>query len=809
MPGELRCGEYSFKVKMNPWQHPIFDENMHSLLALVSSLCRGCGGVVYLMADDAHTVTQDIFQVYQDRLHALIGREAETLSLLTNMVQVALILGTQTSWAALFMKKSSDTLKHIPVETGAMWKPITLKIDLFGRICAKPESDSLNESYGDMERAVISPVQRATRSALLPTRSQENNPLETGQETLSATAITPETVSGHSDITENSLVDFSSCQRLDWTENTKDWQKYVKTKEVKIDDVVRSCPMWTPTQPMTITPDRESIRYLFECEQNMEEALWEVTTKEPGFAIVCRTWRFHISDDDAIEDLPPGHICDILTLTDTGRLTFWVVVNIHNKNNFESHTEYLMTTGYMLKFQIVQNTAGDFSNLWTDCRLLPLTTPTNIEDTVKLRLQECQEMQKYLHHIYHEGVHFDCLQQAVAKLVLSKESPLKRCASDQTSIILTLQQAKVLMHKAKVNYITGPAGSGKSYTGAFLYKMYGKKKSIYICTTKEFREYLEFNGCTGTLVLGDQDLLREIKSGTFDKKICVVIDDCHKFKCTRTSMKKLFKVLDKNRDMSLFVFADNDYQSFDRKRQQRVHDCILELTRKVLDVNLVSYPLTDIYRNTRKVVSFVQAAIQDVYYGHQKIECANIEDGEGVECIPMPNLWKNTPDNDLVDYLRSLLLSKNYSQSDVAVLLDSSYTSDKIEECKQILAEHIPGVTVQSADAFPRKGVVVDSVDSFLGLDASICVFILSTAQKTSVHPLRRIFQRRTMQCERTMYNPRYEVFLASRATHRAVFVVPELPEDLVLQMKFDHFQVCIHGSKFFYCDSQGNSTKS
>ena len=42
----------------------------------------------------------------------------------------------------------------------------------------------------------------------------------------------------------------------------------------------------------------------------------------------------------------------------------------------------------------------------------------------------------------------------------------------------------MLMHKAKVTYITGPAGSGKSYTGASLYKMYGKEKIVSICTTK-------------------------------------------------------------------------------------------------------------------------------------------------------------------------------------------------------------------------------------------------------------------------------------------------------------------------------------
>ncbi len=350
------------------------------------------------------------------------------------------------------------------------------------------------------------------------------------------------------------------------------------------------------------------------------------------------------------------------------------------------------------------------------------------------------------------------------------------------------------MHRAKVNYITGPAGSGKSYTAASLYQMYGKERSMYICTTKEFLEYLKFNGCTGTLVRCDEDLSTEVKNGAFENKICVVIDDCQKFTCTQKSMKKLFKLLQKNRDMSLFVFADNDYQAFDRKRQQAIHDCILDLTRTILKDVPLNFRLTDIYRNTRKIVSFVQAAIQDVHDGHQKIESANIENGEGIECITMPSLWKNSPDNDLVIYLRSLLLSGKYSQSEVAILLESLYSPDKLQKCKEIIADNIRGVNVQNADIFPRTGVIVDSVDNFLGLDASVCVFILSNARKTAVHPPRRIFQQRTIGCEMNMYNPRYEVFLASRAIQKAVFVVPEIHQGLVHQMKFDRFQVGVCG---------------
>ncbi len=793
MPGELRCGEYAFKLKMNPWQHPIFDETIYHLLALLMALHRACGGVIYLTADDIEHLTQEIFQVFKDRLYVTIGKNLCSFPLQLDIVRVSLLLGTHRSWAALLLKKSHDMPKYLLVENKGIWKGITLEIEISGKVHAKHLPDTQVQNHIETERSLVLSGQGTERSILLPIYGQETMPREQEQETLSTSAIAPVTVHGRSDDTVVPEVDFSSCQRLDWTENTKDWQKYVKIKELKTADIVMSCPTWKPTKPMKITPDNDSLRYLFESEKDIEEILSAVTTKEAGCAVVCRTWRFHVSDGNDTEELPPGHICDILTATDTGRLSFWVVVDILDVDKFLSQMEYLMTTGRMLKYQIVQKggESGDFSNLWINCHLLPLNT-SNSTEKVKMRLSECQEIQSHLCHMYKDLADFELIQRALMKLTLSKESPLKRCIGEHTSITLSAQQAEVLMHKAKVNYVTGPAGSGKSYTATFLYKMYGRERSVYICTTKEFREYLKFNGCAGTLVLGDQDLLGEIKNGTFENKVCVVIDDCHRLACTRKSIKKLFKVLKQNGNMSLFVFADNDYQSFDRGRQHDVRDCIMDLTRGVLKDAPLNFRLTDIYRNTRKVVSFVQAAIQDIHDGHQKIESANMENGEGVECIRMSNLWKHKTDNDLVVYIRSLLLSENYNQSEVAILFESSNTLDEIQQCKQILTEHIPGITVQSAGIFPRTGVIVDYVDTFVGLDANVCVFIISNTEKRSLHPLRGFLQSRKIQCEMNMYNPRYEVFLASRAINKAVFVVPELHEELIQQMKFDHFQVCV-----------------
>ncbi len=332
-PRELRCAEYSFKVKTNPWQHPIFDDNIQRLLALLTSLRGGCGGVIYLIADDMQKVPQEVFKVYKMRLHELIGITIDSFPLPTNMVQVSLLFGTHRSWAALLLK-TSYTLKYPLLDTKVIWKPATFDVDMFGEIHAKPVSDAQNQRCMELELSSVSPVQHTESSILLQSYRRENTSGQIEPETSSASVTAPAAVLKRTDDTAIPQVDFSSCQRLVWTENTKDWQKYVKIKQVKTGDIVASCPMWKPTEPMKITPDRDSLKYLFESEDDMLETMSTVRTMGPGCAVVCRTWRFHIPDCNVTEELPRGHICDILTVTDSGKLSFWVVVDTFDEDKF-------------------------------------------------------------------------------------------------------------------------------------------------------------------------------------------------------------------------------------------------------------------------------------------------------------------------------------------------------------------------------------------------------------------------------------------------------------------------------------------
>ena len=141
----------------------------------------------------------------------------------------------------------------------------------------------------------------------------------------------------------------------------------------------------------------------------------------------------------------------------------------------------------------------------------------------------------------------------------------------------------------------------------------------------------------------------------------------------------------------------------------------------------------------------------------------------------MENRWVNVPENSLIQYLRALIdpgssQDAKYQVTDIAVLIDSGY-ANKIDAVHRILRSQLPGIATHASDTFPRNGIVVDRIDSFIGLDAGVCIFILSSKGE-----------------DRIIADPRYRVFLASRATHRAVFVLSRIDIVFAERMKFDRF---------------------
>ena len=774
LPKSLKCGEYTFGIPINPCQHPKFDENVHHVLAMLDTLYYTCGGLIFLTREDEEIVDTELVQLFGKRLLDMVETLKGLPGHLFSFIELTCKFDSQTSWGALIVPFTAKG--H---QTGT---PARFRVELDGDIQSITRGNypstisSLNQISAENGSAAVSHQsdnQGIPRSSNPHTSPPEYVPEIEDSNTDSVPDVSSNQSEADADVHKsddgdtNNMMDYSSYQKLDWTNNKKDWKKNVITKDVETQEILISCDMLQPAVPMTVTPKREHLQYMFQSDGDMERVLDTCQTdKVPQFAIACKSWWSIVSKHQT-DSRPTRHVCDILTVSEDGRIHFWVIIADKDEENFLSAMEYLMTTGRMIKYQLIQHGAPQ---MYVQCSLFSLG-----ETGQMLQEEESEKMQNYLHLFYYKDkFDFSTLQQALAKVILSRESPLTRCASEQNSIWLSAMQAMALMNRAKVNYISGAAGCRKSWIAAELYRLHGAKDSVYICTTGPFLEFLRFNGYRGTLIQCDNDLIKEISDGNFQNKTCIIIDDSHNFSCSRSCMEELFQLLKKKRDMALFVFADNDYQAFDRDRQQTMYDCVHDLTRQE-HLGLNSTNLTDVYRNTRKVVSFIQSAVEDIADSHYRIQCTHIDDGDGVECIKIANVLADTPENGLVKYLQTLL--QDYEPSAIAVFLDKSQQT--IFQCRSLLAKQMANTTFQSADDFPRRGIIVDSVDSFLGLDAAVCIFILPSAS-------------REIEPEQTLANPRYRVFLASRATHKAVFVVPEIDADLVERMKFDQFYVSI-----------------
>ena len=746
----VTCAEYCFSCCMNPLQHPSFDPKIQHFVALATSLCNSCGGVIFLTAPEGITQQEINFKKFKTQLFQVL-----TSVHICEDLEIFEPHAGEKLWGMIVVKHSQKPLPYNFDITETV--PC---LDVRGRLQYKHVTARRSDTFEFLEGA----------SSLQTSPSSEAEPdvpgLPSNYKVLQPTGLPAE---------------FPILSELNWDKNKSNWQGILKESRTSIDNCVDACAIWEPKLPMQITPDRQSLRCLFPSDDVFNQTLAKVETEVPGFAIANRSWLSLLPELD-VTSLPPGHLCDILTVSADSDVCLWVIVSESGEQIVQQQIQYMFAVGRAIKHQIVKHNRLA-PNLTIRCMLHSTNSLHNDLVQNALTSSGIKNMQAMLPSLLLERGKFKELQRGIALLLLARESSITNCVGHAMSVKLSSAQAQTLLKRKRITYISSPPGTGKTLCGISLYREYGRERAVYICTTQGLLHYLRYNGCYGILIRNDKDMLEHIKHGAFEDKQCVIIDESHHLKCSKLCFEKLFCILDTQR-MYLFVLADNAYQSLDSENQRQIVNSIFELSMKVLKEHPELLTFNDMFRNTRKVTSFVQHAMVDTKLPVEHLTCANRFDGNGVGCITMENLLLDNPNNSLVKYLRPLLIQINhlqdamYQATDVAVLFDEEYPVNYIEKIRYILQTHIsPGITTQTSEDFPRYGIVVDRINTFIGLDAALCIFLLSSMGRTPYL---------------TLDNPRYRVFLASRATHQAVFVVPKIDAHIAQCMKFDYFGVSL-----------------
>ncbi len=749
------CAEYCFQCCSNPSQQDSpFDENVHHRDALLTALSNSCGGLVLLTTAEETPRKTTEFSTFPSLSSSTYSENVETSQLAV----------PGNVWCVRAAKKSSETSPY-QLDGGVA----EFEIDIQGKLWYAPHS-------GEQPGRVDNPAQQT---------EQRNPKTDVDPDDDATEAFQPPTKKPQVD-TVGSPEPPVVVSELNWDQNKVNWWNILQETEESIEKCIKSCDFLEPHIPMKLMPDKDSLRYLFPSDATCDETLHKLATKEPGFAIASRSWLSLLPEGDRLQP-PSSHLCDILTVSkgkdSKPSICLWVVVSGSKEQIIHKQVQYMFVVGRSIKHQITDQ-SREMPNLTIRCML----HSTNEEDNslIEKTLHESgiQKTQDFLTLVFLERQTFDAVKRGIAQLLLSQKSHINNCTGEQLSVKLSERQAETLLEmkmkikRKRVWYVSSAPGTGKTICGLSLYKDVGKEHSVYISPTKPLVQYLRYNECEATLVRNDVELQAEMKKGTFSNKQLVIIDESHHLRCSKQCLKELFLEVKKHK-MSLFVFADNEFQSFDRENQRIIERAFTELSNEVLGYYPNTHSFTEMYRNPRKIVSFLQHAIEEP---DQDITCGNPSDGEGIQAIALENLWDNSRTNGLVQYIRPLLVlpgsseDGKYLAKEVAVLLDSGHSASHVDTIGHILDTQLSPIAIQASDMFPRKGIIVDKIDSFVGLDAPLCIFLLSAEESTNSN-------------ER-IDNMRYRVFLASRATQKAVFVVSKIDTELIQCLKFDRFPV-------------------
>ena len=754
---ELQCPEFCFKVPFNCFQHPRYNTNIHELFTVIVALNNSVGGVVILCRkpDKNDRIEVGNFLLFKERLERWILKGNANSG--SDMMWFIHMSEDEAIWGMVFVKPCVS----IGLTSSA-------NIDESGFLLCKPavfskEASTPYISVTGLSAATPKPVSQNT----------SNEPESEPEKALSVPVSLTQPIHAMTD----SEIQEQLGEKVSWTKHKSNWQQFVAEDDVhslesNMHKYGISSQVFTPRDPIEFTP-KHMLKALLGDLGARNWVVEEIKIRldsERAFGVVSPSWLSHIGMEDAAQR-PRGHIGDILLVTENGGVSLCTIVQHSNMEN-DLPKAYLMTTGRLTKLLLLKE-QHQKCVLRVDCYLFILES-YSVEEPL---------LQEYAKSFFVNTVDLKHIQETLAQHIATQESYLKNVIGEVCSYKLSAEQWEVVRQgtSVPVMVVSGPPGSGKTFLCAHCLQVKGsKKESMYVSMNHALGAFMKSqNTCSVQTVQSDAELKTIIEQGEFDTKTCIVFDDAHRFSCSISTIKQLLALVKNKKEARLYVFHDNEFQCFDKIENpfpEMVTQCCMTMR-----IRYAFYPLGQVHRNTRRVASFISAIS---FKG--EITCLNKLEGDDVEVLAVEKPLADSDDNPLIQSILQVLRLEDpenhalhYAPQYIAVLIDTDNPDQDLEQCQQIVKTYIPEVDVHSAATFPRTGIVVDCLDSFHGLDAGVCFCILSARRMKKQNHFNKILQR-------SIYNPRYLAFLASRAIFKAVFLIPKLDTEVFKEMLFD-----------------------
>ena len=473
---------------------------------------------------------------------------------------------------------------------------------------------------------------------------------------------------------------------------------------------------------------------------------------------------------------PDGHILDTLLILQNNSVEMWSCLETRG-NDVQQHEQ--RTYSYELSRVLQKNTllqpmiTCPFNPV--SFHIEPVLYYSDTNDSIPLSpyADAVYQNSTWLHSMM--GVSLESIQSAIVSLLIVKNVSIKDRVGRDKTFTLTKQQLD-LFHELcsqRISLVEAAPGCGKSVMAICFCKRFRRQGDVlYISPSRGYAAIIDHQGMENVEVMvteNDDDIADAIKE-VYDRCYhAIVVDDIHGIVCREERWTALLDAVFSRDTTKILLLMDSKYQDYFKH-----HTCdhVKKSVRSFLEAKQLpesSITLKRNLRNSRIVFTFLKAQIlkepdiglvtTDMSTGHQ-------EDGDDVDVKYVDKVSDDSTDNGLIQLVNDLLQNeRGYEANDIIILVgnqtedehgdEASSALEQAAALRDIFKKNMPDVPVHPASDVPHKGIAIDTVDAFLGMEATVCLALMPKTSHSRSH-----------------HNMHYRLFAASRGITRVELIL-------------------------------------
>ena len=641
-----------------------------------------------------------------------------------------------------------------------------------GEVCRLSFQEWKGRITKDSDTSATSCVASATSSEALATPYVASVSPSVESATPSVASTTP---SATPDESSNS---YESAQ---WTK-CADWMSYISEP---YDDIFDSgiagfqSSMMEMRRGVNWYPSRQSLYQRFPSSQDHISKMLTMIENECSPVPSCAISFVSFADSfqhQAPITRPAGHILDTLLMCRNNLVQMWSCLDTRG-NDAQQHEQYAYELSRVLqKNTLLQTMITDpFNPISFHIEPVLYYSDTNHHITLPQYADMVSQSSTWLHPM--TGVSLELIQSAIVSLLIVRNISIKDRVGHDKTFTLTKQQVDGFhtICDQRISLVEAPPGCGKSVMASCFCQRFRRQGDVlYISPSRGYAAMIDHQGIENVKVkvvdndASMDDAITEVHGKSYH---AIVVDDLQGIVCLEERWTALLDAVFSRNITKILLLMDSKYQDFlDHHTCDHVKKSVKSFCEAKRQPES-SVTLTCNKRNSRKVFTFLKAQIlkePGIDIANTELKIGHQEDGDDVELKYVARVTEDSTANGLIQLVNDLLQNeRGYEANDIIILVGGQAESEKGDEAssaleqsaalRNIFKKNLPDVPVHSASDVPHKGIAIDTVDAFLGMEANVCLVMMPAASHNRSH-----------------HNMHYKLFTASRGIDRVELILFE-----------------------------------